>query len=452
MTSSVDTLITKAVSPVILMTGIIGNIMNFVIIYRLRKQYGAFAYYFMVQIMTDFCVLTVTVFPRWAESLVHLHLELPVEGHWLCKIDAWILYSLVCVSAWLRAATSLQRMVGMVWPLTVGAAITHKLAMLIIVFIIVVVVSLQANILFGKTISVSNCYLGSTKSLDIHTVAGLVQTWLNFVITCAVPFTTIFMSNTALLHKLVQSDRAVGSKTIVIFGYGIFQLSKVHTITLTIMATALAYCLMLTPTYLLEALVVSGMVPGDQISVNTWSVLVLMILCNAAVNFFIHMGTGNRFRKEAKKLMIPYCRYKLQSRMNAQASASHKNLGGQQTPVNIQKTSAFVSHRPKVVCNSTDLSETCYISSASRSAIFETSDIVREIDGDVSATNIVTQMTVPETAEPVSQTSEAVSQTPEAVSQTPEAVSQTPKVVSQTLESVSQTSLFLLFRSWQTEV
>ena len=421
------------------MTGIIGNIMNFVIIYRLRKQYGVFAYYFMVQIMSDLCMLTFAMLPRWAESLVHLHLEFPVEGHWLCKIDALILYSLICVSAWLRAATSLQRMVGVVWPLTARAAIIPKLTKLIIVFIIVVVLSLQANILFGKTISVSNCFLGSSKSLDIHTAAGFVQTWLNFVITCAVPFITMFVSNTALLHKLVRSGKAAGSKTTVIFGCGIFQLSKVHTITLTIMGTALAYCLMLTPAYLLEALVVSGMVPGDQISANTWSVLVLMIICNAAVNFFIHMGSGNRFREEAKKLMIPYCRHKLRAHMKAQAYTLQKGQSAQNTHVSIQ----------------TFTSETCYISSEPRNAVFETSDIVQKKDDNVSETDIVTQMTVLETAEPVSQTPEAVSQTSEAVSQTPEAVSHTSKVVWQTSESVSQTSLFgnfFLFRSWQTDV
>ena len=308
MLSSADTQVFKTVCPVIVITGIFGNIMNFVIICRLWKQFQAFSYYFLAQTVTDLCLLTLVMLPRWAESLAQLRLEFPVEGQWLCKIDAWILYTATCVSAWVRTAMAFQRMVVVVWPQKARSklAFLRKMTKVVLLFIVAINIALQANILFGEVLILSNCYLGSTKFLDMDTLGGLVQTWLNFAFTCVVPFIVIFISNTTLLITLLQSNRvcaASGSTTNSTSDNGIFRLSKTYTLTVTIMGTALAYCLLLTPVYLLEALVVSGVVPGDQISANTWSVLVLMIITNAAVSFFIYVVSGYRFRQEAKNLM-----------------------------------------------------------------------------------------------------------------------------------------------------
>ena len=306
--TSADTLIFKAVYPVIAVTGIVGNIINFIIVYRLWNHFRCFSYYFITQVVVDMCILAVSM-ARWCESLAKLRIEIPGEGHWLCKLDACFIYWTIAAAACLRAATSLQRMVSVVWPFSTGnTACMERLTILIIAGIIVTTMALQAPVLFGGVLSrLRECYLGSPKSLDTNAMAGLVQTWLNFVFTCAIPLSIMFISNLVLLSRLLQSAKASGIPGACTSrndsSRGLFRLSKFGALSFVTVGSALAYCLTLTPAYIVEAFVVSGLVSGEEISDNAWAVLSLMVFSNSAVSVFIFLGSGARLRKEARVVL-----------------------------------------------------------------------------------------------------------------------------------------------------
>ena len=303
--TSADTLIFKAVYPVIAVIGIVGNTINFIIVYRLWNHFRCFSYYFTTQIVVDVCILAVSM-ARWCESLAKLHIEIPGGGHWLCKLDACFMYWTIAAAACLRAAMSLQRMVSVVWPFSIGnTAFAEKLTVLIIVSIIVTTMALQAPVLFGGVLSrLNECHLGSPKSLDTNAMDGLVQTWLNFVFTCAIPLSIMLVSNMVLLSRLLQSAKAgaisEASTSRSDSNRGLFRLSKFGALSFVTMGSAVAYCLTLTPVYIVEAFVVSGLLSGEGISDNAWAVLTLMVFSNSAVSIFIFLGSGSRLRKEVR--------------------------------------------------------------------------------------------------------------------------------------------------------
>ena len=172
--SSTDTLLFKIVMPVLLVTGVYTNTMNIIIIYRLRRLFNAFVFYFIGESASDMSLVVFVMVPRWFESLVHLRLEFPIEGQWLCKINICLLYVSVTVSAWIQAAMSLQRMSGVIWPHLVRSTRVVKMAQISVFSIVVLVMILHFGVLFGDTFNMSNCYLGSANA-PANSVAGKIQ-------------------------------------------------------------------------------------------------------------------------------------------------------------------------------------------------------------------------------------------------------------------------------------
>ena len=102
--------------------------MNLILFYRLRTRYPAFVFYFTGESVSDMCLVVLVMVPRWFESLVHLRLEFPVQGHWLCKTETYILFVSLTVGAWIQAVMSVQRMSGTMWPHIVRGAHAVRIA------------------------------------------------------------------------------------------------------------------------------------------------------------------------------------------------------------------------------------------------------------------------------------------------------------------------------------
>ena len=300
--ASTDTLVFKILMPVLLVTGVYTNTMNMIIIYRLRRRFHAYVYYFIGESVSDMCLVVLVMVPRWFESLVHLRLEFPIEGHWLCKTDIFILYVSVTVSAWIQAAMSLQRMSGAIWPHLTRSALAVRVAQVSVFSNVVLVMILYLGVFFGDTFNMSNCYLGSQK-FPANSVAGMIQALLTLSIMCIYPAMVIIASNVGLLMMLIRSAKACASSGRVQSASSVsLQRSHVHTITKSIMGTALVHILLTTPIFLADALVATGIIPDKNISANGWAVLIIMYVSKSSVPFFIYRWSGTSFRLEAEKV------------------------------------------------------------------------------------------------------------------------------------------------------
>ena len=300
--SSTDTLLFKIVMPVLLVTGVYTNTMNIIIIYRLRRLFNAFVFYFIGESASDMCLVVFVMVPRWFESLVHLRLEFPIEGQWLCKINICLLYVSVTVSAWIQAAMSLQRMSGVIWPHLVRSTRVVKMAQISVFSIVVLVMILHFGVLFGDTFNMSNCYLGSANA-PANSVAGKIQSLVTLSLTCLVPAVVIIASNVVLLKMLIRSAEACACSGRVRSARSVYlQRSQVHTITQAVMGTALVHIFLTTPVYFVEALVVTGIIPVKSISADGWAVLIIMFVSKSSLPFFIYRWSGTPFRLEAEKL------------------------------------------------------------------------------------------------------------------------------------------------------
>ena len=297
---SSDTLTFKIVMPVILVTGVYTNTMNLIIIYRLRTRFHAFVFYFIGESVSDMCIVIVMM-PRWFESLVHLRLEFPVEGHWLCKTETYILYVSLTVCAWIQAVMSVQRMSGTMWPHIVRGAHAVRIAKVSVFSVVLFAMTLHLVVLLGDTFDWSSCYLGSYKQ-PANSVAGTIHTCLHLTLGCIAPVMVIIASNVGLLTSFTRSAKACAFSGRVPSARSVLlHRSQVHTITKVVMGTALAHVLMLTPMAVAETLVVTGVIHEKNISANGWAVLVILYVSKSSVPFFIYRLSGRPFRRDSDK-------------------------------------------------------------------------------------------------------------------------------------------------------
>ena len=169
--------ITQYTFPLLIVTGVFGNIMILIVIPRIQHL-RAFFFYAYARSVSDLAILITIVLPRWIESIVQLRLK--VGGHWFCRMQAFVLYFFISVSFWCLAAMAAQRAVVVLWPIRSRAISQVAVAKAVIVAILIYTFLCQLDNILGYPLDTTNCYLGGPISLKTDLI-GKIQTWLNFV-------------------------------------------------------------------------------------------------------------------------------------------------------------------------------------------------------------------------------------------------------------------------------
>ena len=324
------------VPPLMVTAGVFGNIMIIFVIPRIRYL-RAFFLYAYVRSISDLAVLLGIMLPRWIVIVAHVRLTTP--NSWFCKIQAFVLYYFNSVSFLCLAAMAAQRACAMLRPVKSRAVKQVKIAKSVIVAILIYTFLCQISSLLGITLDTRNCYLGSPISFN-KSLAGIFQTWLNFVNYIVIPALTTFGTNAIVLQKMrkIRKRRLRSSHP-----------SEAGSVAGLLAVITFTYCILAAPIFLLEALVSTNLVLSESVSATAFVVLALMVFSNSAINFYLYFLVVDMFRVETiRMLQYFFCRESFMKRQEIRAikASTHRHII--ELSVNPMEISSSPSHSPAI--------------------------------------------------------------------------------------------------------
>ena len=347
-------LVVQILSPVILPTGIVGNILIIWILLRTRSRFASFANYFTTLAVTDLLLLLLLLLPRYVESYVRARFD--VDGHLICRLYSFMYYFLLTSSSLLLAAVTSQRAAGVVWPHRVKTTGSDSFSCIALCIIFVAAALLKCQALIKGQLLYKDCYLGSERLAHVgKSLQGYATAWGHFLTVFMLPFSVILVSNYLLISGVNSSKRVtrirVGgvSQRDTAFSSGkqsllrrswrrmVGYLRSMNSITVIVVVTSLFFCSCLMPRFLIKVLILGKMVDPRSISNVIFDVLDMLVYLNASSKFYLYCINGRGFRQELRRI----CRGLLCGRL----AAIYRKQKISMTPVS-RPTSFTSSGRP----------------------------------------------------------------------------------------------------------
>ena len=314
-----DELIVKIMSPLILPTGVVGNILIIWILFRTRARFLSFANYFTVLAVTDLLLLLLSLLPRYVEAYVHARFE--VDGHLMCRLYSFMYYALLTSSSLLLAAMTTQRAASVVWPHRAKAAPTNMCSYIAICGVFVAAALLKCQVLIKGRLLYTDCYLGSRRFVSVKDNRdGYAMAWGHFVTVFMLPFNVILVSNYLLISRVNASKREARVQVYEVpqsdasFKSGNHSLLRrcrmrltgcvrsMDSITHVLVVTSLFFCACLMPAFRVDVLITGEFVDPHSISTTVYTVFDTLVFLNSSFQFYLYCITGRGFRQELRRI------------------------------------------------------------------------------------------------------------------------------------------------------
>ena len=290
--------------PIILSLGTAGNILIIIVLRRMGTESSTMPLFFTALAASDLALLYVGIFPVWLENQFGFALTSTHSA--VCKVNYWTFFSLGWLSSWLLVAMTIQRAMSVVWPHRVKQACTHQQAHATIAILVTVLFGININLLFGVDISqeLGRCFFTDSylrQFLDVYI-------WIDLMLSSILPFGLLLCSNSVLIWKVLQSVRAARANLTGIQAEQVnARQKKFSSMTVMLIVASGAFIILTGP---INAVSLVTYFTEDTAAENdrTKSMPFLIALANllwytnSAVNFFLYMLTGSRFRQEFKKV------------------------------------------------------------------------------------------------------------------------------------------------------
>nr|KAG5697731.1 hypothetical protein BaRGS_006253 [Batillaria attramentaria] len=283
--------------PSILIVGTFSNVMVLLILRKLVSEASAFPLFFMALAVSDLLLLYFSLLPRWVGEQF---------GHWLtdgsetaCKCIMWLEFSLTSLSAWLLVAMTAQRALNVAWPLKLKTVRPRRQALLTVLVLAVASFVFNSPALFRVTTHDPNTSCWWEVDFETHTRPAL--NWAEIILNSLLPSIIMIVCNCLMVRAMMLSSRRASirsrSRSANLRGGALSQ------VTLTLILVSLVFIVLTLPMYITQ--IILEETPELQFDgpFQIWyNITSVMWICNSAVNFFLYVMTGSRFRKEGKRL------------------------------------------------------------------------------------------------------------------------------------------------------
>lgn len=291
------------VPPIIFVLGTFGNIMNVIILLRIRS--GTINIFFLALSVTDTCLLYSGLLTIWLKKSFGISLQ---DLHvFYCKFVYFIMYVSGVLSAWLLVAMSVQRTMSIVWPHRVAFVFSKGKSFYFLLGIIGFVLILHSHLLYGmefKSISNSS-FICTAVSKEYYMFFTIIWSWVDLTLFSLFPFILLSISNGVLIFALKMSVRDL--KTNADHSRNVANRErKTSSVTKTLIFLSLSFCLLSSP-YCIY-LLFTGLTDYEEKRLTDYSYrsaldLVLTFVClmwylNSAISFCLYCLTGTKFRTE----------------------------------------------------------------------------------------------------------------------------------------------------------
>ena len=295
--------INKVVLVVILVLGFFGNTMTLVLQRRMGRGSGSAMSVFISSLaVSDSAMLLVL-----GMSMYFYTFEIFVMDYHdvLCKVIYWLMNVIASTSSWILVAMTLQRAASIVWSHRINRKWTARKAKITVLVIVVMFMIVNCHILYGRRLqSLSS---GQTVCLfvseEYENFFDHVSPVVDIVLCSLVPFVLVISANVVLVKRVRQAMKearqtlAAGSTDQVKV-----RQQKTSRMTLTLVCVSVAFLVLTSPICVLY-LVRRAFNPAISMDINETAksylaeyTLNTLWLANNAINFYIYVMTGSRYR------------------------------------------------------------------------------------------------------------------------------------------------------------
>ncbi|KAK7090247.1 hypothetical protein V1264_010069 [Littorina saxatilis] len=298
---------------VIFVAGIVGNVMTLMIQHHIAGDSDSGLSVFISSLaVADSAALACT---SW--YLLAFHLIDTKDNQGTCKIAYFLVYSLCMMPTWILVAMTLQRAASILFPHRVKAVWTARKAKVTVCVIVLASLALNSHMVYGRELQAlpgedQQC---GYVSEEYRHVFEDVWPFVDLVLASFLPFVLLIGANAVLVNRVRRSVEE--AKQSLATGSSRQQLQtreqKASSMTVTLICVSLAFLLLTSPValfYVAKRTAGISRQPGATDDVREMADNVfaealgnILFLSNNAINFYIYILTGSRYREALKGML-----------------------------------------------------------------------------------------------------------------------------------------------------
>ncbi|CAH1797157.1 unnamed protein product [Owenia fusiformis] len=294
-------LVWKIGSPTIICIGLIGNILTITVLCATRMRKTTSSLYLTILAISDCMVLICGLGRRWVSY--QWGKDIRNQHELACKIHMFLTYTFIDFSAWLLAAVTVDRVITVYMPLHARRISTKKNAAIAIIVTFVVLMGINAQILFthgNRTIPWNGGFYTYPCTYNDGNVFfhNIVWKWIDGAVSSYLPFFILIISNIVIAIQLLRSAE-MRKKTM-----NVSKQSGDSTASLSIMLITISMVFLVLTGPVVVYLITWDQWHEDKSHANisklrlVWACLNMLLYSNYCVNFFMYCLSGKRFRSE----------------------------------------------------------------------------------------------------------------------------------------------------------
>ena len=290
------------ITVVFILIGTVGNVLTVVAVTNRHTKKTSFTVYLVSLAIVDMLALFSTTIQKWVFYIFGANFLDSTEA--ACRLVHYFEQLIPHISSWIIVSLTVERCLCVSFPHKTAIINRPKFSYVVVAVISAAFVFLNAHLLFGYGLftvqSQTYCIFISTNYYNFHT---FYWSWINLTVYCLLPVVIIVIANSITVLQVYRSSKLAISTTSLTS-------RKNRQLLLITLLVSISFIVLGMPQPLLFILRVEerdGGVDGDLLNLKytlVYTIFNLMKTLNHAVNFFLYVLSGQRFRQQLKAAFI----------------------------------------------------------------------------------------------------------------------------------------------------
>lgn len=294
--------------PMILVLGTVGNIISFIALSSLKNKGTANVFLRMLAVL-DTNVLWFGLFPDWLDSLFHF--DVKTQSDFLCKFITFITYTSSISSVWNLVVLTTERYIAVYQPLRVSIIFNNRRLPYLIG--VPIGLTILLNVHFLGSVGVISANGNDTFSQCSSTMSFVddIWPWVDALVYSTIPCCLLIFLNVMIVRKMF----VVQNKSKQVYLRRTKSNASKNTCKTTVICVTISvFCLMtILPMNVMLLLTMfwnqgslGTLEPTGEEAANMMlavDVSSLLMYTNHAMNFFLYLFVGSKFRKHVWRIL-----------------------------------------------------------------------------------------------------------------------------------------------------
>ena len=293
-------------TPTILLVGTVGNVLSLIAVSNRNCRKSSFTTYIASLAVVDTVVLYANLIPYWLNHAFSIVLE--NTNQISCKLVYFLKTFARQLASWLVSAMTVERTFCTFFPHKINIVCHSKTGFKVTGTFVVVLSALNAHIFYGFQISsVHNV----TACMFADNIYGYFivyyYTWIDFGVYFLCPVICIIIANSATVCKVYRTNKLLAISVV----SDTNRTKRTRHLLIITLLVSITFVLCLFPASLYHAILpylTDASTEAHPQSSNAdiiWTSLYYWQMINHAVNFFLYVLSGQRFRRDLKNAFSP---------------------------------------------------------------------------------------------------------------------------------------------------